>query len=640
MYFSVAVSKKRTAHTTAQQPYYRGWQLAAILAFTVILYAGSLRNGFVLNWDDTDYIIKNPYIRQLNLDNIRGMFSQFYASNYHPFTTFVNAIEYSLWGTSPAGYHVVNLLLHLVNIVLCARFVWLLSGKREVALAVALLFAVHPMHVETVAWVSDQKDLLCTLFVLLSLSAYLNYLRNSAIRHLGYCLLMYVLSLLAKPVSVTLPLMLMVLHYFYTSTINIREYLKLFPFFAFSLSFGIVAIMAQNSGGSLSDFSHIFSAGERALLVLYGMGFYIIKAMVPIGLSALHFYPSVANGLPLKYYSGLLVVAIVVALIIKSDPEQRKVLLTGLLLYLLWLLPVLQIMSVGRALVAERYSYFSYVGLFYAIAAYVAIGIEKRNMQGNLPRYLFLGLALVYSALTFARIPVWKNGISLFEDVVQKYPDSGEGYGILAYSLKNEGNKQKALHFYNTSIEMDPANFRTITSRGLLRADLKDHAGAIEDFSRAIAIQKEYRIYFNRANSRMALGQMKEAVADFDSSLAMNPAFTEPYNLRGSAKMLLKDHEGALKDFAKALQYSPANTETMLSMGACKAQLGRKEEALKDFDKVLGINPAHAGAYFNRGYCKLEMGKKQEACADIEKAMQMGLKQAEKVYFANCLEMQ
>ncbi len=257
--------------------------LFGILFIALLSYLPALNNGFV--WDDDDYIKNNLLIRSINLKEI---FSTNLMGNYHPLTVLVYAIQYKFFEVSEKGYHAFNLFLHLLNVLLVFFAVFRLSNKSIVALVAALLFALHPMHVESVAWASELKDLLYTFFFLASYIFYMKYLDDGKNKYYVFALFLFLLSLLSKAMAASLPLLLVLTDYFKGQKFNAKTLLQKVPFFLLSLIFGFVAVHAQKSSGAVDTAT--FDMGQRIIFASYGFITYLVKLALPLQLCSYYGY--------------------------------------------------------------------------------------------------------------------------------------------------------------------------------------------------------------------------------------------------------------------------------------------------------------------------------------------------------------
>lgn len=283
--------------------------------------------------------------------------------NYHPFTILTFAIEYYFFGLNETGYHTVNLLLHLMNAILVFRAVLLLGNKGGVALIAALFFGIHPLHVESVAWVSELKDLLYTFFFLASYIFYLKYIKGGHKKYYIMALFLFLASLLSKAMAVSLPVVFILTDYFKGRKINKSTLVDKIPFFFLAIAFGIVAILAQKSFGATDVDKFPFL--QRILFACYGFISYLLKLLFPLNLSAYYPYPvNSGENIPIKYYIYLIVFAGLMAGVIFSL-RFKKDISFGIGFFAITIFLVLQLFPVGETFMADRYSYVPSIGIFY-----------------------------------------------------------------------------------------------------------------------------------------------------------------------------------------------------------------------------------------------------------------------------------
>jgi len=405
----------------------------AVLFITFLAFLPSLQNGLLKTWDDQAYITHNDLITSLSPGNIIRIFREdkgLYA-NYHPLTTLSLAVNHSISGDSPFGYHLTNLFLHLLNTLLVFLFIYLLTGKKVVPAAiVSLLFGIHPMHVESVAWISERKDVLYTLFFLASLISWQIYLkRKNDPQFYLLSLFLFACSLLSKAMAAPLPLVLFLIDYISVRKLNVRIFLEKIPFFLFSIGFGILAIHIQASSNATS--SDLFSLSGRILHACYGFTIYILKLIIPFRLSAFYPYPYplvnsawILNHTPPVFYFTLfisLAILVLVALLMVKPGATYRMVAFSLLFYSATIVLVLQFIPVGRAIMADRYVYLAAIGIF--ILPGLLADHFYRKKRYRVPVMVCL---IVYCGtlafMTFQRCKVWKNDETLWTDVIEKYP--------------------------------------------------------------------------------------------------------------------------------------------------------------------------------------------------------------------------
>ncbi len=348
--------------------------LVIIVVISFIAYFPVLHNG-LLYWDDDFYIKNNPLIYSINLKEI---FSQNVMGNYHPLTILTLAIEYHYFGLNATGYHAFNLLLHLLNVILVFYVVFSLSDKVGVALVASLLFGIHPLHVESVAWAAELKDLLYTFFFLASYIFYLMYLKDRHKKFYVFAILLFSAALLSKAMAASLAVVLILTDYFKGRKINIKTLSEKIPFFLLAIAFGLVSVLAQKSAGASDVIDFAFP--QRILFACFGFISYLFKLLFPLHLSAYYPYPiKGGENIPVQYYTYLILLTALVAFVCYSLRFTKKILF-GAGFFALTIFLVLQLFPIGGAVMADRYSYVPSIGIFYlAGEGFIFYGAENRK---------------------------------------------------------------------------------------------------------------------------------------------------------------------------------------------------------------------------------------------------------------------
>jgi protein O-mannosyl-transferase len=643
---------------------------------TVIVYARSVGYGLIYNWDDAGYILKNEYIRSLSLDSIAQMFSSFYMHNYHPLTTLTYAIEYSIAGESSWIYHLNNLAFHLINTWLVFLLIKkLFRGKEIPALLVAALFALHPMHVESVAWVSERKDVLYTLFYLLALIFYVKYLETGRIKDFILTALFFVMSCLSKSAAVTLPVLLFALDYLWKRPLNVKIVVEKIPLFLVSLVFGILAIRSQDT--AIQDLTPMLSVFERLLIVCWGVCLYFFKAVFPISLSAFYPYPlKISEMLPWYYFLAPLVLLLTGYFIWYSRKWGREVVF-GFAFFFITISLVLQLMPVGGAIIAERYTYVPYLGLFFVMVVPISRMYDtiSGKLVSGLKIYLraFVVLVIIYAFLSYNRVGYWKDGDVLFTDVIEKYPKLPYAYnnrGFLYfdyYALKihadNEVRKnayvEKALADYTMAIQLDPTYKGAYANRAVLLYNTGRPQPALEDFNILLSLDPEHSDgLIGRANTLSSLEMYHEAIPDYEAYLILKPDDEKALLWRGIAYAKTGEDDKALSDFNRvtevlpddyeayywkgivfyqkkmypealeslnlAVFYNPDNLELYAWRGLVFYELKEYDKAVYDYSTAIEMNPGELSNYINRSIAYNAKGKYQEAYSDLIYAAEKG----------------
>jgi len=533
------------------------WPLAAVL-ITAVCLSPALKNGFV-NWDDEYYVVSNALLRG---PQWIGIFTRPVVSNYHPLTVLSLAANYAISGTEPWSYLLFNLLLHLANTVLVFWFAYLLSDKKRwVALFTALLFGIHPMHVESVAWISERKDVLYTLFFLLSLIAYWKYLQTN--RSTGYwaCFLLFVCSLLSKPAAIVLPLVLLLLDYWKERPFTRKVVLEKIPFFLVSGLFAVITLKLQSVTAIAS--LDLYPFWVRLFFASYAIIVYLVWFFVPYPLSAFHPFPLPDHLGWTIYLSPIFLLALIFLI---WHFRRNRLVVFGLLFFLINILLVLQLIPIGFTIVSERYTYVPYIGL-----AFLVTMIVTKNVSAKRFIPAAAGAVVVFSAfgfLSFKRTQVWKDSDSLWTDVINRYPNASLPRG------------DRAQFNYGRAIMMEPTQAGPLFQR------------VIDDCTVVINHEAGGRsMYYMRGVAFSSLKQYENALADFNACLSINRADNEALFQRGT---LLVNH---YKKYA---------------------------EALADFDRAIQISPL-GRYYLNRSICHYKLGELADAVADAQIASQKGV---------------
>ena len=550
--------------------------LVIILGLTLICYFPSLNNEFV-NWDDPIYVTDNPLIQSFSWQNIKTLFTEEVTYNYHPFTFLSLALNYSISGLDTGSYHLTNLVLHLANSVFVFFFVYLLFNKNIiVSFVTALLFAIHPMHVESVAWVTERKDLLYTFFFVPALIAYWYYLKEKETKCLFLSGVLFIFSLLSKPAAITLPFCLLLMDYWSHRKFTKKVILEKIPFFVLALLFAWITFhfQADSAVKSLAEYS-IF---ERLISASAGYLIYLVKSLFPFNLKVFYSYPNF-NALPPLYD-----LAIPIAVILTSAVfwlfKDKHFIIFGLLFFLLNISPVIQLVSVGGAMLSERYTYVPYIGLFFIYAILFDQLIRRYNNS------VIKGLAAIYVlALCFLcwnRCQVWQNSETLWTNLIEQKDARVPSF---AYGLRGKyymDNKQlnKAISDFTQAIELKSNNILARISLGLIAFGANRHDEAISHYNIVLdTAPNNTTALTNRGGCYTALGQYENAVADLRKALEIDPTSVKSYINFGSTYGLMGNYDEAIKVFSEGLKIEPNNATLNLFLGYAYRDKGDTDKA-------------------------------------------------------------
>lgn len=391
-----------------------------LLLFTGASFGFTFQNGWT-TWDDDVYVVDNPYVRGVSPENVAAIWTKQFNGSYLPLTMMSYMLEYSIGEYDPSVYHLTSLLLHLANTVLVYLFIWRLSKRNLFAAFVtAMVFGIHPMHVESVAWISARKDVLSGFFFLWSLIAYLGYVQGARHRRLILSFLFFVFALFSKIVVITLPLLLLLVDRYHGREWHKNLLLEKIPFFAAGILFSLIGVYAQHAAEAIRP----TSVGQFFAMPHYALLFYLEKFLLPINLSAFYPYPKINDGVfPAAVY---LSVPVIYSIVYAAWRNRKQTdLIFGLLFFLILMFPVLQHIRFSNIIAEDRFTYLAYIGLTYPIGMWFGRFYERSSRQRQQPMIVIgIVLILLMHLGTSERVKVWKDGRTLWGDVLKKYPDA------------------------------------------------------------------------------------------------------------------------------------------------------------------------------------------------------------------------
>ncbi len=568
--------------------------VAAIVAalITLAIYLPSLKNSFV-NWDDNTYVYDNARIRSLDMQFVTWAFTNFDALNWHPLTWLSHGLDYALWGLNPMGHHLTSIILHcfavFLVVLLTIKLIEITGGNSTVrrslsesgsliaAVVAGLLFGIHPLHVESVAWVSERKDVLSAFFFILSLLFYLRYAKSGQINEKQgrFSVLLrkdYLLSLafflsglLSKPMVITLPLILLILDWYPLKRLkgfkNISEKI---PFFLLSAASIVVTIFAQR--GALASYEGL-PFTSRLLSATKSLILYLEKIFWPVDLIPFYPYPANIDIFSFEYFVPiLLLIAMSSASLYLLKTKKQKLLLSVWGYYLITMLPVIGIVQVGKQELADRYMYLPSIGPFVLIGIAAGLLFEAFRKQNAMLRTLSLAIPLIFflplSYLTTKQIGIWKDSVALWDREIEILSEKpGRAYLFLVIPFHNRGTAfaergewDLAIQDFSTEAYLNPVDFLPYRLRGEMYANKKDFENALNDYTYAIYLNpNDADIYYRRASILAELQRYQEAVDDYTK--AINQTTTPPpeyYYNRGKTFKKLGNVSEAEKDFLQA----------------------------------------------------------------------------------------
>ncbi|MCD6010484.1 MAG: hypothetical protein K0Q79_346 [Flavipsychrobacter sp.] len=622
--------------------------IISFIAIVTWLFLKTCLDNDIATWDDTPYIRENALVKDLSWEGIKHIFSTPSMGNYHPLTILSYAIEYSFVQLEPWLYHFDNLLLHVLCTVLVYWLVWLLSKNRIAAVITALLFGLHPMHVESVAWAAARKDVLYGAFYLGALVLYVYYLRATSKKGLLYAgvLLLFLFSLLSKPVAVTLPLTLLLIDYIEKRNWTKQVIIEKLPFFILSLAFGIAAIKSQHTAGAMAMQKIEYSALERIALGGYAFITYLWKAVVPAGLRCLYHYPEKVGGSISSVFYLYPVIAITLIALAWKFLRRNRILVFGLLFFIVNIALLLQFMQVGEAIVAERYSYIPYIGLFFIAGWYVSQYYEtgKSNV-----RYAVLLLSVVcigcMGFISSERCKVWADDISLWRDEIEKEPKLAvQAYNNLAYIYYTRWAQlppgdEKAMYYdssvqlFSKSMMLNPKFMNPYMGLGELQRNAGKYDEAKKIYYEGLRNNpSESNLYVGLAILYVVTHENDSAGKYFRETIRVKPS-AEAYGNYGNYLDMNGKTDSALLMLSKAVSLTKENYVPYMNRGILLKKLNRWDEACADFERAITINPDAGEIYYVRSECDTQRHNYAGALQNVEQALSLGYRKVDDFYY-------
>lgn len=607
----------------------QGWGnyfLPIVLAVTFIVFLPALQNKFV-NLDDTQYVVENPVIKDFNSENLKIIFSEQFVGNYQPITMLSYMIEYTFFGMNPFGYHLMNLIFHLFGTLFVFLIIKKLSGNTLIAFITSLLFGIHPLHVESVAWIAERKDVLYGFFFLWALYLYVSAPslkgENKSLSpfRAGAILLLFLLALLSKAQAVVLPVVFFAVDFLMKRKFTKKTILEKIPFFVLAVAFGLIAIKVQGKAGAMQTFQY-FPFHERILFSCYALMTYLYKLILPINLSCFYPYPETDDKINTVWVYLSPAVLLALAFIIWKYFRTSKVILFGVAFFLITIVLVLQLLPIGDALYADRYTYIPSIGLFF-IASHYSVNFFKVSNFGKIIgiTYLFF---LCY--LTFQRTKVWHDSIKLYTNAIDNGYKAAIIYNNRGAVLSDSSRNEEALKDFTSLVELKPKYPNGWRNKGLVHERLEQKEEAIKSFSEEIKNHPaDTKNYLSRGILYVKKNDFENAIKDFSKMIELQPNSGEGYYARSEAYGKSNKLTEALADINKAIEFTPDNGQSYNNRGIIFSMRGKYQEAVNDFTKSLELKPDNIGAYTNRALAYRGMGKYSEALQDMMMAKEKGI---------------
>ncbi len=592
----------------------RTWAAILVLVFLTGAAFLPVKNAGFVSYDDLDYVTQNPTVlKGLHPAGIGWALTTFDAGNWHPLTWVSHMLDVTLFGLKPGPHHLTNLALHATSAVLLLLLLAGMSGALWPSFLVAALFSIHPLHVESVAWISERKDVLSGLFAMLTLLAYLRYLKKPGIARYLAVVLAFVLGLMAKPMLVTLPFVLLLLDWWplgrFSSAAGPRRpqaavvgrlFVEKIPLLALTAISAFVTYIAQKQGGAMTD-SDFFPLSARVSNAIVAYVRYLGKMFWPRDL--IYFYPHPLGTLPVWQVAACLLVLALISAAAVALCRRRPWLATGWLWFLGMLVPVIGVVQVGRQAMADRYSYLPLIGLFVAIA-WEARSRTQPSGPGTVARRVIVGAILVtLTILTYRQAGHWQNTQTLSNHLLSIDPRNYVAYNLKGMDLLLQHQPAAAVPLLRTSVALSPTFLDARYNLGLALAELGEIDEALIHFAAVVrATPRDAEALTNLGLQYVAKGDLPEALALFSRAAALEPRVARiQYHLGRTLDGMGRTTE-AIAHYRTALALEPTYSEAHNNLGVSLAVLGRLDEAIRHFEEAVRLSPGYeeAGANLKR----------------------------------------
>ncbi len=636
----------------------------AVSLFAVYI---QVRNFDFINYDDDDYVYNNPHVKAgLTLENIAWSFTTTHAANWHPLTWLSHMSDVQLYGLAPGRHHLTNVFFHIVNTLLLFIVFRKMTGDLWRSGFVAALFALHPLHVESVAWISERKDVLSTFFWMMTMLSYARYAEQPEIKSYVLALIFFALGLMAKPMLVTLPFVLLLLDYWplrrlsivdcrlsvdklsgnQLSNINRKSkienrkskiFLEKIPFFILSAGSCIATLIAQQSGGAVRTLdTHPFFFRLANAVVSYAG--YIEKMIWPHHLSI--FYPPRMH--PWWHVAGACLVLASISVLVVRFAKQRPCLAVGWLWYIGTLVPVIAVLQVGSQAMADRYTYMPLIGLFVMIAWGVKFQVSSFKFQVSSFKFQIFCAAVFFSILSgmsWLQLSYWANSITLFEHSLDVTANNILAHTNLGLAIDKDGRTEEAVNHYHMALQLSPDNARIHNNMGVALFRMGKIRESVIHFQKALQKKPDFSDAYNNLGKVLKIQKEKDdALAKIRNALKINPGDANLYNKLGNLYKKYRKKDEAAEQYRKALSIQPNFPEALKNLATIYAVRGEYENALSLLKKIIDIQPENFDVPYLIACIYARQNKKKESVGWLKKAVKKGYNNWDKLRTDNNLE--
>jgi Tfp pilus assembly protein PilF len=610
--FRSADERTLSASSTPQGP--APWRLVAFLAVllaagTAAVYAPAMRNSFV-NLDDPEYVTRNSHVLAgWTWADIRwALGSSYPSSNWHPLTWISHMTDVQLYGRNPAGHHFTSVFLHILGVVLLFLLMERATGRALRSAAVAALFAVEPLNVEAVAWISERKSVLCVLLFLLAIGAYGWYAKKPGVARYLWVVLFFALGITAKVMVIPFPFALLLLDYWplgrlpgtdaagaprpFFSALRALAIEKI-PLFVLAAAGGAVTVYVHSREHALTS-SMPFSWRFKNAIFSYMA--YLGKAIWPVGLAPYYPHPENTLAWTIVALAGLGLVGISVVV---WRFRERKYLLAGWLWYLGTMLPMIGFIQTGRQGMADRFMHIPMIGLLFALVWLIGDLAMEKHWQKEIAIAIFLVVLAPFAAVTIKQIGYWRDSYTLFAHTLEVTKNNGFAENDFAVALMERGEPELAAPHFVAAVRLSPDLASPHYNLAVLLQKQKRVDDAEHEYRAALALSSDQTEIVQSHNNLGILylgeGKYSAAMAELSAAIAMDPSEQNSYIGRGTVELQTMNIDGAISDFAKAAQIAPSPL-ALYWLGRALESKGENQQAVTAYTAALQLAPAMAEA--------------------------------------------
>jgi tetratricopeptide (TPR) repeat protein len=639
---------------------YAVWPL--LIVITLAVFGQVARFDFV-NFDDPKYVAQNRHVLDgLSRESVAWAFTTTYFSNWHPLTWISYMLDAQLFGKDPGWFHVTNLLVHTANVLLLFAVLWQMTGALWRSALVAALFAIHPLHVESVVWVSERKDVLSTLFGLLSIGAYAHFARRLQRRWYLLALLFFAASMMSKQMLVTLPFVLLLLDYWPLHRVPSTSFdvpsggsvepasrsnakdrtgtgtgteerppflqrpvklliLEKIPFLALSVLFCVVAYATHQQSGTMSLMKSL-STETRLFNAVLVYIIYLRQTVWPSGLAV--FYPHVGDGISVFAVVSAAFVIFAVTFVAWAQRRRRPYLLIGWLWYLGTLVPVIGIVQIGAQRMADRYTYVSLIGVFIAFSWLIGSFIAARTWCRIIVPGLAVAAVAAFSWIAYLQTEYWENSVELFNRALAVTENNTTAHNNLGTALYSRGKYEQAIYHFQAALSIDPDSSKAHNNLGNALDEQKLYDEALVQYREAVRTGPTNAMAHNNlAVLLVKLDRYEEAAHHLREALRIAPEHAKAHSNLGVLLVEVGSLRDAISHLRAALKFDPEDTKAHYNLGKALCDLGQFDEGMRHYERTLELNSEFPRAQNNWGVALCRRGHFEEAIDHFLEALRI-----------------